>query len=175
MRLLDKKADERILSFYWIIIFVLIAIAIVSATYFFYKAPFDIREVEARVLNDKIVECIAKNGFIRKDNIANLGLEGQTLEEVCGLNFDDSSYDKNQYYIEININGGNSAADRVIIFDKDDSGEFKELCGQDAEKYPVCHTSRFSVLDDDGNYGSDGGFVFVEVITSVNKVNQNVK
>ena len=56
----NKKAGSRILSFYWIIIFVLITIAITSGTLIFYSQASDVRPAETRILSDRVLECISE-------------------------------------------------------------------------------------------------------------------
>jgi len=160
----NKKADERILSFYWIIIFVLITIAIVSATLFYFSAPLDIRDIEARVLNDKIIDCITEDGSLNLETLDALDPSGGNLEVVCGLNFNDEAYNENQFYIELDVGG-----ERKVTFDKDNSGKFKPLCGEDSGDYPICHENKLFVLDEGGD------FVLVRSFSSIGKVNQNVK
>jgi len=175
MRFKDKHAGERVLSFYWILIFILITVGIVSATIVFYKAPLDVRTVEARVFGDRIIDCFTEGGLLSKNNLASISNDGSNLENICGLTFEDAVYDENQFYVEIIIEGSQDNKDRKIVFDKDDSGKFKELCEQGSGNYPVCYEEKLFVIDKEGDFGAEGDFVLISVLTSVNKLEQYVK
>ncbi len=159
----DKKAGERVLSFYWMIVFVLITIAVVSAAVLFYGSPLDVREVEARILSDKILECISNNGNLNNAAISSLNEDGSNLEAVCKLNFADSGYSENQYYAEINIENGKS-----ISFNKQNSGAFKNFCDSDDRNLPICHSEIIFLLD--GN-----NLRKVSLLTSISKIKQNAR
>src|SRR3989338_770987 len=59
---LDKRGDERVLSIYWFIMFIIVAVAVVSGVARFYGAPMDVRIVEAELLADKVIDCVSIQG-----------------------------------------------------------------------------------------------------------------
>jgi len=152
----NKKADERMLSFYWMIIFVLITIAVVAATVMFFSKPLDVRGAESRLLSDRIVSCIAKNGEVVVD------IEGLDILGECDINFEDSTYNEVQYYVEVGFEDK-----KGFVGDEN----FEVYCGDldsDEETIPVCHVQKMGLL-------KDGEMVFVEIKAVVRKVEQNAK
>lgn len=158
----SKKAGERVLGFYWMIIFVIITIGIVSAAVLFYGNPLDVRGVEAQLIGDKIVNCIADKGTLTETAINALNADGSNLQEVCGLNFADQAYSENQYYVELNIDGV-----KRIIFKKDGSEEFKVFCKEDSRRVPQCSNQEIYLL-------RNNNLQKVEILTAVSKTKQNV-
>ena len=150
------------MSFYWIIIFVIISVGIVSATILFFGDPYDARGVEARILSDKIVDCLTDGGEFDGQIWASLEEDGNNLQEVCNLNFQDSSYEKNQFYVEIEIDG------RKVEYDVGNSGGFKATCDAGTRNYPICYKEKLFVLN--GNT-----HLLIEILTSVRKIEQNVQ
>jgi hypothetical protein len=157
----NKKAGERVLGFYWMIIFVLITIGVVSAAVLFYGNPLDVRGVEARILSDKIVECISNNGALNEATLSALNEDGSNLQDICNLNFADQAYSENQYYAELNIDGV-----KKIIFKKDGSEEFKVFCKEDSRKVPQCSNQEIYLL-------RNNNLQKVEILTAISKINQN--
>ena len=152
----NKKGDERFMSLYWMLIFVIITVVVVSGTVLFFVKPIDIREVEGRILIDRLVECFVENGEIKKDLF--LKTEGKDLEQTCKLNFDDSNYDDGQYFVKV------SGVGREIEFGADT----EPFCGQEDRKkrIPFCVRKKIAVLD--GN-----SLVQVEFTAVIGKVRQN--
>lgn len=160
-----KKADEKILGFYWIVIFVVIAIAVVGATMVFFGFPSDIRQVEAKVLGDRLIDCIAENGGLKQDVLNKLSADGSNLEEVCGVIFSDSFYMENQFYAEIEIEGA-----KKIVFARDNSAKYIPLCGvENTESYPACYEKKLALLNEKGE------FALTRLFIIVNKAEQNLK
>lgn len=159
----NKKAGERVLGFYWMIVFVIITIGIVSAAAIFYGNLLDVRQIETRILSDRLIDCISENGKLNTALIGELQGDGSNLESKCGLIFSDSSYTENQFYVNITIEGGKS-----IIFDKDKSGKFINFCNDDSKKVPTCHSETVFLL-------SGNNLQKVEVLVSISKISQNVK
>ena len=157
----NKKAGERLLSFYWIIIFIIISIAVVSATVLYAGNPIDVRQIESRILADKILECISSNGNLNVGVTESLSEDGINLEEKCGLNFRDSKYPENQFYIEINAEGM-----KKITFNKDNSGAFRAFCDQKSKMMPICHKEIVFLMK--GSQLSK-----VELFISIKKISQN--
>lgn len=162
--MLSKKAGSRILSLYWIIIFVLISIGIVSGTVLFYSNSLDIREIESRMLSDKIVKCIAEDGSLKQGIAESLAEDASNIEEICGLVLSDSSYDENQYYIHLKIEGRN--IQKEIEYEKDGSGRFFALCSSNTRDYPVCYKEKLFLLE-------DNEIIYVEIDAVVSKIKQN--
>ena len=63
----DKRAGEKILSVWWIFVLVVIGGAIVIGVLIYYNADFNIKELEADILAERIVRCLVQNGYLRQD------------------------------------------------------------------------------------------------------------
>lgn len=164
-----KKADERVLSVYWIIIFVLIAISIVSATIIFFSSPADVRQIEARVLGDKLIECLAENGQSNQGVFNSLSVDGSNLEQKCSLNLKDASYDKNQFYIKIKTGAKDGA--KEIIYNQDESEDYAVYCKAEINEknVPVCYEQKLFVLNEKNE------FILIDLLIAINKIKSNVK
>ncbi len=63
----DKKAGSRILLVYWYILFLIVAIVVLITTSLFYSGAIDVKEAEAKILHDKIVECLNNHGKLNSE------------------------------------------------------------------------------------------------------------
>ena len=159
---MNKKGGERILSFYWFIMFIIIGIGVVSGVLIFFSGQTDVRKVEASILADKIVECFVQDGKLINDNLNKIN--GDNLAGECGLYLQDNTYnDKEQYYISVKIERKNEAVG--LRAGKED---YEAFCGQEQSKknIPLCIRKRILVLD-------NNDFAQFEVVSSVRKVEQN--
>ena len=59
MKLINNKRGDKILSIYWFAILLIIAGGIFGMVYVFYGTPYDVREIETRVLTNQIADCIS--------------------------------------------------------------------------------------------------------------------
>ena len=159
---INRKGDERVLSMYWFILFIIVAVAIVSAVLIFYSYLLDVRSTEAGILSDRVVDCLSDGGNL---NVAKLDEAEKNLESACNLILKDESKEKykemkSQYYIKVEANGKLiEAGDR----------DFLAYCGQKSKlNIPVCFEKKLFVLN--GNE-----FVSMKITTAVRKVEQNAK
>jgi len=67
---INSRGGERVLSIYWFLIFLVVAIAVVSGVYIFFSKPIDVREAEAGILNDKLINCFIENGKLKNFEIS---------------------------------------------------------------------------------------------------------
>jgi len=144
---INSRGGERVLSIYWFLIFLVVAIAVVSGVYIFFSKPIDVREAEAGILNDKLINCFIENGKLK-----NFEISGFDLEDKCGLDLNDRStgydgsknYENNQYYLEIDI--GVLGKEKVIAYG---DASYKPFCGQEASRknIPYCYINKMVVID----------------------------
>lgn len=156
--MIGRKGDERVLSVYWFVIFVIIAAAVVGGVLLFFSNPLDVREVESSLLSDKVIDC-----FVDKGVLSVKLKEGADIEEVCGLNFkdiNDEDVEKNQYFVEVVSNGLNVSTGNVNL---------KIFCVDEERKEnaPVCSIKKIVVLNDKNE------LVGFEVLSAVLKEGQN--
>ena len=53
----DKKGGEKYLSFWWILVFVVVSLGIAAGVYMHNSMDIDLRKTEAGILSEKIVNC----------------------------------------------------------------------------------------------------------------------
>ena len=155
----NKKGAEKIISVYWFAILFIVAAAIVYMVSSFYGKPYDVRDLEAHILTDKVAECLSLNGYLN-ENWATINDEN--LLDQCGLNFNTEeiySWNDDQYYIEIEISGkrvssGNSA--------------LKDFCSIEGKNSPVCVKENLYVIDAQNNNYQ------VKILSIVRKTEKNV-
>ena len=106
----DKKAGEKILSIWWFFVLAFIGLGVVGAVVVFASAEFDIKEIEAGMLADRVADCIVERGILNK-NFINQGSSFELFKN-CNINEDIIKNSQN-YYLEIsaydfsscNVNG----------------------------------------------------------------------
>lgn len=164
MKIMNKQGDERILSMYWFILFVIVAIAIVSAVYLFYSHPIDVREAEAGILADRVIGCIVQNGVLNSGKLDEISKS--TIENSCKLILKDESIGKykdmkSQYYIQLEAKG------KLI---QEGDSDFLAFCKEKSKiNIPVCVDRELFALDENKE------FTIIKIKTIVRKVEQNAK
>ncbi len=114
---LNKKGD-KIISVYWFVILFIVVAAVVYMAYLFYGTPYDARAVEARVLKNKIADCLSEGGYL-KEKVLTENFKDNFLEK-CDLNLnveDAYGWEDDQYYIKVSF----------YEFDNDFSGNLGNL------------------------------------------------
>jgi len=196
----NKKADERVLSIYLFIIYVIVAIGIVSGVLLFYGSGLDIRKVEASVLSDKVIDCLVEQGRLR-ENVFGKGFD---LLGFCGFDFKDNSGDsgdsgEEEYAVSVGLFDFDSGEElgEELVFGRED---FLKYCGLKGDRIPKCDEKQVYVLSSDikiesfttgspaepGSVGSgelegkEGGIeeiqskVLLKVKSAVRKIEKNV-
>ena len=101
-----RNKNGKLLSVYWFAILVLVSTGIVLMVNVFYSNPYDVREIEASVLSNRIADCIYYGGEI---NSGILNINGGFREdfqdkfsEECRLNFQtDDEFEPVSYYTQV--------------------------------------------------------------------------
>jgi len=147
---MNKKADEKYLSIWMFLIWVIIGVSIVLGVLMFYSVQGDVRQIEAQLLADKLSLCLISNF-----NYAEILKSDFDIYSKCGLNKD--IFDKGGlYYFNINITGENSGQLGKIIFG---GNNWKTECDyqfikeeSDREKnFPQCAKQDSFVVDSKTN------------------------
>lgn len=157
----NKKADERVLSIYLFIIYIIVAIGIVSGVLLFYGA-LDIREVEAEVLTDKVIDCLTEQGKLKTGV-----LEWENLDN-CKFNFKDNSqkYDgEEQYYVQIEFYDFDNSKEIRSSIEKGRK-DFFQYCELDGDKLPKCNMKEIYILN-------NGDKILLRIYSVVGKVAKN--
>ena len=99
----NKKAD-KILSIYWFAILIIVAGGVFAMVYTFYGSPYDIREIEAELLVNRIADCISYTGKMNSELVSNgeFTKEGNFLDK-CHIIFNSTEWEEEQYYTEVNF------------------------------------------------------------------------
>ncbi|MFZ1970767.1 MAG: N-acetylmuramoyl-L-alanine amidase [Candidatus Nanoarchaeia archaeon] len=102
---MHKKGADIVLSIYWFVILFIVAGAVVYMAYLFYGSPYDIRNIESKLLGDQIADCMTSKGYL--NSLVFTSQFQNNLTQFCHLNFnvEDVYGWKNQpqYYAEVGI------------------------------------------------------------------------
>lgn len=159
-----KRGIEEILSLYWILILIIVAGGIIGMVFVFYGNPYDVREIEATLLIDKLADCISYGGRINGITNINQGIKEFDFSR-CHINF---SAEKNEFFYKIVIY---RIEDLENPFFETRGGNFnlESSCFMEKTKtLPVCVEKSFYSLDElDNQY-------IIKVLVSVRKTEKNV-
>ncbi len=172
----NKRGVEQVIAVYWFAILIIVAVGISAMVFTFYKHPYDVREVEANILMNKIADCISQHGVINEQIINKMGDFQQDfdMEKLCNINFNSPDYDKEgheQYYVLINFYDMSNN----LKFQKSGGNDnLKTNCiGQEETKdettLPKCLTGNLFAIDLKNKQYS------IEILTGVLKTKQNVQ
>ncbi len=138
----NKKAGERILSIYLFIIYIIVGVGIVSGVIVFKGSDLDVREIEAGVLSDKVIDCLVEQGKLRTDFDSSFDL----IRE-CNFNFKDNTekyQGEERYGVKVEAFDFNSGVLKQEI--KAGKTDFLVLCDSEGEKIPKCNIKELYVL-----------------------------
>jgi hypothetical protein len=160
------------LSKYWFLILFLVAGGIFAMVSAYYSAPYDVREAEAGILADKVLDCISYTGRLTPIVLNDSGSFNEKFKtnflDECHFNFgstNDSEYSVlvKFFFVEdltkpsFEISSGN-----INLF---------TVCNINDENYDKlakCVTKRIYSVNGEKEY-------LVEVLSVVRKVNENAK
>jgi hypothetical protein len=162
----NKKGQEIAHPLFLIFMFTIVAGGIVVMAGVFYGNPYDIRNIEANLLGDKIADCISYAGRINENLISNGEIKDINFLESCHLNFnseeDEFFYEATFYKFE----------DIENYFLKIDGGNLNLVAScaikEESKNLPTCAENSFYSLDN-----SDNQYV-IKILTAVRKLKQNV-
>jgi len=157
----NKKAGERVLSIYLFIIYIIVAIGIVSGVIIFHGTSLDVREKEAGILSDKVIDCLVEQGQLKKE-ILNTDID---LISFCNFNFKDNTekYKGEERYavkVEIIDFETNNVEKTLSIAG---NSEFLEFCNEKGDKIPKCNEKKLYVLDGQNKF-------ILRIVSAVGKV-----
>lgn len=141
-----KKGDEKILTIWMFVIWIIIGMAIIAGVFWFNGSPLDFREIQSKILADKIAQCIFDNGQLY-ENYLNKDFE---LINYCKLN--QQMFDKGLIYFNVSTIDRNSG---VLLREDIIRGDpnFQIMCGlavnEKSENLAKCASERYS-----GIYGN---------------------
>lgn len=101
---MHKQGADKVLSIYWFVTLFVVAGAVVYIAYLFYGSPYDIRNIEGKLLGDQIANCITDKGYLNDSVFTS---QFQNLTKTCHLDFNvEDVYGwktQIQYYAEVGI------------------------------------------------------------------------
>ena len=170
---MNKKADERILSIYLFIIYIIVSIGIISGVLVFYGSVLDVREPETDILINKIIDCSVQQGELNEE-ILN---EKFNLVDFCRLDFKDNTKlgnEEGQYFVKINLFNFSSCSkneNKLICSEKIKEisagrTDFSEFCSLAGEKIPKCQTKEIYILNSKKKF-------LLQIIAGIGKVQAN--
>ena len=175
IRLKNKKADGKIISVYWFVVLVIVAGGIVLMVNLYYNSPYDVREIEADLLSEKVANCIYFSRELNSELISGKGVFKEEFKdhfaEKCSLNLEATGqWEKTQYYIEVKLYDYLNEKD--VLFEMSEGNvNVKSDCDLEQKKYDnlvVCAKKDF--------YEKRKGdsLYLIKTISVVRKTEQNV-
>ncbi len=168
MKSVKGKKGEKVISVYWFVILFIVAAAIVYMTAVFYGNPYDVREIEADILTDKIAECLTDSGYL-----ADLkGMNQENFMQKCNLNFETEDVygwkEQEQFYVEAEVREFDTANPGILLKVNKGNENFKDFCSIKGEGLPFCLERNFYSIDKQGNKYD------IRILSVVGKVEKNV-
>ena len=149
----NKIGGEKIMSVYWFAILFIVAAAIVYLVVSFYGKPYEIRNIEADLLIDKVSNCISYAGYLRED-ILNQDFKDNLLQK-CGITFNvEDTFgwkEQGQYFIQIDFYDFSSYPNSVSLFTATAGNpNLEDYCSLQGKQLPFCLTRELYVSSKDG-------------------------
>ena len=145
-----KKAGTKLLSVWWFLVLVIIAIGIVAGTSIFITKKIDTRAVEADILVSRAIICLVNQGIIREDFLK----ENFNIFQKCALS--EKIIDKSSNYF-LNISLFDATSNKLVnvplVYG---NHAFEKECkvpasGVVAPNFPRCSEKSLDVIDSSGN------------------------
>ena len=139
---MNKKAGEKIFSLWWFICLALVGLAVTITTFNYFSSPIDVRSKEVAILQEKILDCIIKNGYLKKEV---LSLSEENFFDFCSLNKESFKEEKNaKLFFHLKIK--NETGEEIKKFRLGEfSYEGECLIKQKGKYFPVCSETSFLV------------------------------
>lgn len=171
---INNKGDERMLIFYWLMIFVVVGVSVSVGVILFFNGPIDVRLVEADALNDRVIDCLIERGHLKYEFFNDSFSE--ELEDYCGIVLDEQEFFvevKTYHFYDCDFSSDpnartcpDSAFVRSLFVGNED---FRTACQLEGDKFPKCVKKNVFALN-----ATDGSPFLVEVVSGVAKINKNV-
>ena len=165
----NKLGSDKIISVYWFVILFIVAAAIAYMVFAFYGKPYDIRELEANALTNRVADCLSEGGYLREDAFSVEFKE--SFLEMCSLNFGVEDFrdwrSQEQYYVELQILdfNTNSKFPEITAGNKN----LKEFCEVKGKGFPFCLERSFYVINKENIQYK------VNILSIVRKTEKNVQ
>ena len=149
---IQNKKGTKLFSLWWFFTLAIIGLGIVMGIFIFSSAEVDIRELEAEILYNRIIHCIAQNQVLIDDALN----EDFDIFDECHLS--KVAFDSEPFYFRIKFL---DERERKIRTDIRAKSSMESTCNiilgegdldptLEAEKYPVCLRKKEQVLSSEG-------------------------
>jgi len=175
IRALPKnKRGDKLISVYWFIILTIIAGGIVLMANAFYSTPYDVRNAEAKILSEKVADCIYFGGIMNKDLIASTGAFKKEFDDNflnrCQLNFDfKEDFGGVEYYVGVDFFISEVAEESIFSITAGNKNWISDCEVKVGKKLVECYDNEF------WSNSPDGKSYLVKIKSIIKKTKENVK
>ena len=169
----NKRAD-KVLSVFWFAILAIVAAGIFAMVYIYYGAPYDIRDIESKLLINKLADCVSYAGKIKAGIVSGGEFNSNTenLLNDCHILLSSSEWDDIQYYLQIDFYKIEDLANPAYTV-KEGNNKWLANCNiqetKEKERLAKCNEGKFYSLDDANNQ------YIIKILVAVRKAEKNVK
>src|SRR3989344_2557943 len=82
----NKRAGEEIYSLVWFSVWIVVWLVVIIGVLKFYSLNIDVKQVEADILSEKILDCINENGVMKEDFYFKIVLDTTPKKIISGGN-----------------------------------------------------------------------------------------
>lgn len=166
---------DKLISVYWFVILGIVATVVVIMTSSFYGGSSDVRGIEARILANKIADCVSREGKINSAIYDGDGFVSGFSDEilaVCEINLEtEEDWKDPQIYFRIDFFYAESQNEGVFSVEQGNLN-FVPACSlqgdEEIDRLAKCEQKRI--------YSTSNGKQFlVKVLAAVGKSSKNVK
>jgi hypothetical protein len=174
---MNKKGTDKLLSVYWFVILIAVAGGISAMVFNFYSYPYDVRDIESKLLSTKITDCISQGGVLNKNLFDESGKFRTDLNEkilgICSLNFNSEQTfnNENQFYFNVDFYDLENTATSILNINLGNS-DWKSNCEFSDKEYKnlvQCYEGSFYSVDN-----SKKSYL-IKILTITRKTEKNVR
>ena len=141
-----KSKKGTLLSIWWFFVLTIVGAGIVVGALIFYGADTDVKQLEADILSDRIINCVTDQGIVNPEFISGK----LDIFSKCGL-FKRLIVDKGAYMIKVESIDDSGNVKEIYIFGPD----IEKDCAikgavLTASKYPSCSTKILEFSESSG-------------------------
>ncbi len=162
---------DKIISVYWFAILIIVAGGIIAMVNIFYNSPYDVREIEAEILTNKVGDCFSDLGYLESGIFDGQGflINENNFLEKCKLNFNTPEGDL-QYYVQVNLfQAGDLENSFFEVLQGNKNLKADCFISGEYEKLSKCVEKGFFTLDKSGN------LYLIKILSVIDKSEKNVK
>lgn len=167
-----RGKGEKIIALPWMICLFISALGVVWIVKMFYGAPYDVREIEARLLLNKVADCVSYAGKINPSLISNegIGADCKDFLEGCYINFN-SEWGDEQYFVHVQIY--DTSSNSFFIESKKGNGDLDDEC--ELQKGVEYRLSSKCYEDSFNSFTSKNKEYTIKILTAIRKLEKNVQ